>query len=224
MLLLSSSMLETSWRNKLAPEFETAYFRSLNEHLTCEYREHILYPKPEAIFRAFELTPFDQVKVVILGQDPYHGPGQAHGLSFSVPHGVKMPPSLVNIFKEIKNDLGTHLPNDGNLENWAKQGVLLLNSILTVTAGKAGAHSKLGWEIFTDAAIKALSSKKQGLVFLLWGNYAINKSELIDPSKHLVLKAPHPSPLSAYHGWFGCKHFSQTNEWLINQGQSAIQW
>ncbi|MFN3530830.1 MAG: uracil-DNA glycosylase [Bacteroidia bacterium] len=217
-------MLETSWRNELAPEFENAYFRSLNEHLTCEYREHILYPKPEAIFRAFELTPFDQVKVVILGQDPYHGPGQANGLSFSVPHGVKMPPSLVNIFKEIKNDLGTHLPDDGNLENWAKQGVLLLNSILTVTAGKAGAHRKLGWESFTDAAIKALNSKRQGLVFLLWGNYAINKSELIDPSKHLVLKAPHPSPLSAYHGWFGCKHFSQTNEWLINQGQSAIQW
>lgn len=217
--------LEESWLKVLAPQFEAEYFKRLKELLVAEKTAgHVVYPKGSDIFRAFNTTPFEKVKVVILGQDPYHGPGQAHGLSFSVPAGVKAPPSLVNIFKEIKTDIGPEVSTNADLNRWAEQGVLLLNSILTVRANEAASHRHLGWEIFTDTAIAALSEQRQGLVFLLWGAFAGNKAKLIDGQKHLVLKAPHPSPLSAHNGWFGSKHFSQTNKWLINQGQSAIQW
>lgn len=206
-------------------EFSAPYFAELKQRLLAEKEAgHTLYPKGADIFRAFNLTPFEQVKVVILGQDPYHGPGQAHGLCFSVPQGVKAPPSLVNIFKEIKADIGADISIETDLSRWANQGVLMLNSMLTVRAHEAGSHRQFGWERFTDAAIAALSRQREGLVFLLWGNFAINKSRLIDHTKHLVLTAPHPSPLSAHNGWFGSKHFSQTNKWLINRGQSAIRW
>ena len=176
------------------------------------------------IFNAFNLTPFDDVKVVILGQDPYHNIGQAHGLAFSVPDGIQKPPSLQNIFKELKNDLGIEIPSTGNLEKWAKEGVLLLNASLTVRANMAASHAKIGWQQFTDAAIKALSDKKNNLVFILWGNYAIAKERLIDERKHLILKSVHPSPLSASRGFFGCHHFSKTNEYLINKGIKPIDW
>lgn len=217
--------IDPSWYAALEHEFHAAYFAELKQRLLAEKAAgQIVYPKGRDIFRAFNLTPFEKVKVVILGQDPYHGPGQAHGLSFSVPQGVKAPPSLVNIFKEIKTDIGPNTSADTDLTRWANQGVLLLNSILTVRAHEAGSHRQFGWERFTDAAIEALSRKRDGLAFLLWGNFAISKLRLIDQSKHQVLTAPHPSPLSAHNGWFGSKHFSQTNEWLINRGQSAIHW
>jgi len=221
----SPVQIDPSWFTALEQEFKAPYFAELKQRLLAEKAAgHIIYPNGGDIFKAFNLTPFDKVKVVILGQDPYHGPGQAHGLCFSVPQGVKAPPSLVNIFKEIRSDMGPDIALDTDLSRWAHQGVLLLNSMLTVRAHEAGSHRQFGWETFTDAAIAALSKEREGLVFLLWGNFAINKSRLIDKEKHLVLTAPHPSPLSAHNGWFGSKHFSQTNKWLINRGQSAIRW
>lgn len=223
--MLTAEAIDASWYEVLAKEFERPYFIQLKESLVAEKAAgRVIFPKGSDIFRAFNTTPFDMVKVVILGQDPYHGPGQAHGLSFSVPQGIKAPPSLANIFKELKTDIDPDISTDTDLTRWANQGVLLLNSILTVRANEAASHRSLGWEQFTDAAISALSEKRDGLVFLLWGAFAGSKSKLIDDNKHLVLKAPHPSPLSAYNGWFSSKHFSQTNKWLINQGQSAIQW
>ena len=184
----------------------------------------MVYPPSPLIFNAFNLTPFDNVKVVIIGQDPYHNIGQAHGLAFSVPDGIQKPPSLQNIFKELNQDLGIAIPTTGNLEKWAKEGVLLLNASLTVRANMAASHAKIGWQKFTDAAIKALSDKKQNLVFILWGNYAIAKENLIDHNKHLILKTVHPSPLSASRGFFGCHHFSKTNEYLINHNIKPIDW
>lgn len=217
-------VIEESWKQVLSSEFEASYFLGLKKFLLQEKRTHTIYPPGPLIFSAFNHTPFKKVKVVILGQDPYHGPAQAHGLCFSVPVGVEKPPSLINIYKEIEKDLGITMPRQGNLEKWAKQGVLLLNATLTVRSKQAGSHQNKGWEKFTDAAIKALSEKRNGLVFLLWGNYAGAKEALIDSSRHFVLKAPHPSPLSASRGFFGCRHFSKTNELLISQGIEPINW
>lgn len=216
--------IEESWKRVLIDEFNKPYFVALKEFLVEEKKKYTVYPEGKNIFNAFAYTPFDAVKVVIIGQDPYHGPGQAHGLSFSVPEGIQKPPSLVNIFKEIKNDVGKEIPDSGNLESWARQGVMLLNATLTVRANQAGSHQKHGWEQFTDSVIKTLSAQKTGLVFLLWGRFAQDKAALIDQSKHHVLKAAHPSPLSAYNGFFGCKHFSKTNEILRAQGKEPIQW
>lgn len=217
--------IEQSWREALEAEFSAPYIKELKKKIVDEMKRGIvLYPVGKNIFKAFNLTPFDKVKVVILGQDPYHGEGQAHGLSFSVPDGVKPPPSLVNIFKEIESDLGVKMPDGGSLEGWAKQGVLLLNAILTVRAGSPASHRGIGWENLTDAAIKALSDKREHIVFLLWGKFAQEKEALIDSGKHLVLKAPHPSPYSANSGFFGCGHFSKTNEYLRRTGQAEIDW
>ena len=209
----------------LKEQFEAPYFAQLKEFLVAERQQFVCYPPGSKIFNAFDSTPFDKVKVVILGQDPYHEPGQAMGLCFSVPQGITVPPSLVNIITEINSDLGTAIPkNCGDLSGWARQGVLLLNATLTVRAHQAGSHQRHGWELFTDAAIHALSERRQGLIFLLWGSYAISKSSLIDRGRHLVLTAPHPSPLSAYRGFFGCHHFSQCNAYLLNQGLTPIDW
>lgn len=216
--------IDDSWKEVLKDEFENPYFFELKEFLVEEKEKHRVFPPGSLIFNAFNHTPFHQVKVVIIGQDPYHGPGQAHGLCFSVPKGVDIPPSLQNIFKEINSDLGIPVPNHGNLEKWARQGVLLINATLTVRAHQAGSHQGKGWERFTDAAIAALSSRRSGIVFMLWGAYAQAKANMIDGSKHHILKAPHPSPLSAYRGFFGCKHFSQTNEILKNSGVEPIDW
>ncbi|MCQ2959704.1 MAG: uracil-DNA glycosylase [Bacteroidales bacterium] len=216
--------IEESWKKVLLDEFNKPYFQTLKNFLVEEKKKYTVYPAGSNIFNAFAYTPFDNVKVVIIGQDPYHGPGQAHGLSFSVPEGIQKPPSLQNIFKEIHEDLGKDIPESGNLERWAKQGVLLLNATLTVRANQAGSHQKQGWEQFTDSVIKHISEQKSGIVFLLWGRFAQNKDVLIDSSKHYILKAAHPSPLSAYNGFFGCKHFSKTNEILISQGKEPIQW
>ncbi len=216
--------IDDSWKKILEDEFEADYFKTLKSFLLDEKNKYLIYPPGSQIFSAFNHTPFDKVRVVILGQDPYHGPGQAHGLCFSVPRGIPKPPSLENIFKEIQNDLGLPVPVHGNLENWARQGVLLLNATLTVRANQAGSHQNRGWERFTDAAIKAVADKKQHVVFLLWGNYAQAKETLIDASKHLVLKAVHPSPLSALRGFFGCRHFSKTNAYLKSTGQAEISW
>ena len=192
--------------------------------LVDEKKQHSIYPPGQLIFNAFNQTPFDKVKVVILGQDPYHGRGQAHGLSFSVPDGVQPPPSLQNIFKEINSDTGTTVPQSGNLTRWTEQGVLLLNAILTVRAGQASSHREHGWEQFTDSVIQKISEHKSGVVFLLWGKFARSKKVLINSSKHLILEAPHPSPYSADYGFFGCKHFSKTNEYLVGKGNKAIVW
>lgn len=220
-----SPKIEASWLEVLRPQFEAPYFAQLKNFLISERQQYTCYPAGSNIFAAFDRTPFDKVKVVILGQDPYHEPGQAHGLCFSVPNGIQVPPSLVNIIKEINSDLGVNIPTDrGNLEGWADQGVLLLNATLTVRAHQAGSHQHHGWETFTDAAISALSQQRSGIVFLLWGSFAIAKSQLIDKSKHFVLTAPHPSPLSAYRGFFGCKHFSQCNAILQQQGLTPIDW
>lgn len=220
-----SPQLEKSWKDALADEFNAEYLKELKKKLVEEMEQGIvLYPPAKQIFNAFNLAPFDKVKVVILGQDPYHGRGQAHGLSFSVPDGVKPPPSLLNIFKEIESDLGVKMPKIGNLENWARQGVLLLNAILTVRANIPASHQNIGWENLTDAAIKALSDKREHIVFLLWGKFAQEKEKLIDTEKHLVLKSAHPSPYSANAGFFGCKHFSKTNEYLSKTGQAPIDW
>lgn len=216
--------IEESWKSVLINEFQSDYFSDLKAFLQAEKQNHTLYPPGSLIFSAFNHTPFDKVKVVILGQDPYHGPNQAHGLCFSVPFGVEPPPSLKNIFKELHDDIGMAIPSNGNLESWADQGVLLLNATLTVRANQAGSHQKRGWEIFTDRVISELSKQRQGIVFLLWGNYAKAKEALIDTSKHYVLKSAHPSPLSAYNGFFGCKHFSKTNEILTRQGLVPIDW
>jgi uracil-DNA glycosylase len=216
--------IEESWKRVLAPEFEKPYLQELARQLHGEKRAgRMIYPPGPLIFNAFNLTPFDKVKVVILGQDPYHGPGQAEGLSFSVPHGIPLPPSLVNIYKEIETDLGVQLHKDGSLRGWAEQGVFLLNAILTVRAGQPTSHSRIGWAEFTDAVIRTLSEQRQGLVFLLWGNFARSKRELIDTSRHTVLEAPHPSPL-ARGAFFGCRHFSKTNQVLISEGLAPIDW
>lgn len=217
--------LPGDWIYHLESEFRKPYWGVLKEFLLQEKMQgNIVYPPASNIFEAFKLTPFQSIKVVILGQDPYHGPGQAHGLCFSVPDKIPTPPSLVNIFKEIESDTGSKSTSTGNLTDWAKQGVFLLNSVLTVRAGLAGSHRNRGWEIFTDEVIRLISTYREGIVFLLWGSYAIAKSELIPPNKHLILTAPHPSPLSAYRGFMGCKHFSQTNAFLQQQGKSEIHW
>lgn len=216
--------IEQSWKVALAPEFEKPYFGSLVSFLRQEKAAGAtIFPPGSQIFRAFDLTPMDKVKVVILGQDPYHGPGQAHGLSFSVPHGVPAPPSLKNIFKEIETDLGVEMSGCPNLEKWAEQGVLLLNAVLTVRSGEAASHSKIGWQEFTDAVIKCISDKCEGVVFMLWGNFARTKSALIDSTRHYVLEAAHPSPL-ARGAFFGCRHFSKANDYLKATGRSPITW
>lgn len=217
--------IEESWKEALKEEFEKQYFKELTEFVKSEYRASTVYPHPKNIFSAFDLTPFDAVKIVILGQDPYHGAGQAHGLSFSVTEGVRNPPSLQNIFKEIESDTGVRPEvTNGDLSRWAKQGVLLLNSTLTVRAGAPGSHQGKGWEQFTDAAIKALSDKREHLVFILWGNYAKAKGAHIDRSKHLVIESPHPSPFSAHSGFLGSKPFSRTNKYLVQNGGEEIVW
>jgi len=218
-----SPQIEPGWLEVLKDEFNKDYFIKLKAFLTDEKGKYRLFPAGSQIFEAFNLTPFDRVKVVILGQDPYHGTGQAHGLSFSVPDGVRPPPSLVNIFKELHDDVGIEIPKTGNLTPWAKQGVLLLNATLTVREGQAGSHQNKGWELFTDAVIKKLSDEKTGLIFLLWGNYAKQKGALIDTQKHHILTAPHPSPL-ARGGFFGNKHFSKTNHILEKEGKKPIDW
>lgn len=216
--------IEQTWKSALASEFEKPYFASLVRFLHEEKAAGSrIYPPGGQIFRAFELTPVDQVKVVILGQDPYHGPGQAHGLSFSVPEGVPAPPSLKNIFKEIETDLGVRMSGYPNLESWARQGVLLLNAVLTVRSGEAASHGKIGWQEFTDAVIRYISDNCEGVVFMLWGNFARTKSELIDHSRHYVLQAAHPSPL-ARGAFFGCRHFSKANEYLATTGRAKINW
>ena len=217
--------IDPSWYEVLKPQFEAPYFAQLKEFLVAERSQYTCYPPGSKIFNAFDSTPFDKVKVVILGQDPYHEPGQAMGLCFSVPQGIAVPPSLQNIIKEISSDLDTPMAiTSGDLSGWAAQGVLLLNATLTVRAHQAGSHQHHGWEEFTDAAISALSQHRSGIVFLLWGSYAIAKKKLIDSTKHHVLTAPHPSPLSAYRGFFGCRHFSQANSLLASHGQQPIDW
>jgi len=217
--------IDPSWYEVLRPQFEAPYFAELKKFLVAERQQYTCYPPGSKIFNAFDHTPFDRVKVVILGQDPYHEPGQAMGLCFSVPQGIAVPPSLVNIIKEINSDLGTQIPTDkGDLSGWADQGVLLLNATLTVRAHQAGSHQRHGWELFTDAAIRELSQRRRGIVFLLWGSFAIAKSNFIDKGKHHILTAPHPSPLSAYRGFFGCRHFSKTNEILASEGLEPIDW
>lgn len=216
--------IEDSWKKALAHEFEQEYFEKLALFVRKEYTTKRIFPPAKQIFNAFTLTPFQQVKVVILGQDPYHNIGQAHGLAFSVNEGVPPPPSLINIFKELHDDLHIDIPTSGNLTRWAEQGVLLLNASLTVEAHKAGSHQNKGWEVFTDAVIKKLSENRNHIVFLLWGAFAQKKATLINQEKHLILKAPHPSPLSAHRGFLGCKHFSTTNKYLASTGQTPIVW
>jgi uracil-DNA glycosylase len=217
--------IEPSWKEQLSDEFSKQYFIELTEFVRNEYKSGVVYPSPKNIFRAFDLCPFDKVKVVILGQDPYHGVGQANGLSFAVNEGTAIPPSLQNIFKEIESDIGAPFEHrSGDLSRWATQGVLLLNATLTVRAHAAGSHQKKGWEEFTDAAIKALSDEREHVVFILWGNYARLKGAHIDRSKHLVIESPHPSPFSAYSGFFGSKPFSKTNDYLIAHGEQPISW
>ena len=216
--------IEEKWYEALKNEFEAPYLADLKSFLIEEKKQHMVFPPSPLIFNAFNLTPFNDVKVVILGQDPYHHIGQAHGLAFSVPDNIQKPPSLQNIFKELNQDLGIPIPTNGNLEKWAKEGVLLLNATLTVRAHMAASHTKIGWQRFTDAAIKALSDNRENLVFILWGNYAIAKENLINHNKHLILKTVHPSPLSASRGFFGCRHFSKTNEYLIKNNIKPINW
>lgn len=215
--------IDESWEKVLKEQFIAPYFLDLKAFLVNEKKQHIVFPPGNQIFSAFNRTPFDKVKVVIIGQDPYHRPGQANGLCFSVSPGLRKPPSLVNIFKELQTDLNIPIPQDGNLEPWADQGILLLNATLTVRAGNAGSHQKKGWETFTDAVIKAVSDNKKGIIFLLWGNFAQTKAELIDKDKHFILTAAHPSPL-ARGAFFGCKHFSKTNKLLEHQGILPIDW
>lgn len=216
--------IEETWRQRLQGEFDAPYFEHLCQFVRQEYAEHRVFPPGRLIFNAFNLCPFDKVKVVLIGQDPYHEPGQAQGLCFSVPNGVTPPPSLQNIFKEISDDLGTPPSSDTDLSRWARQGVLLLNATLTVREHQAGSHQRKGWEQFTDAVIKILNKERDGLVFILWGGYAQSKRSLIDPARHLVLRSAHPSPLSAYRGFFGNHHFSLANEYLARQGLAPIQW
>lgn len=216
--------IEPSWKEVLKAEFDQPYFKELVEFVRQEYANQSIYPPGKSIFRAFDLCSFDQVEVVILGQDPYHGAGQANGLCFSVKEGIAFPPSLKNIYKEIEADLGLKMANTGDLDGWARQGVLLLNATLTVRAGQAGSHQSKGWELFTDAVIKKVSDLKEHVVFMLWGRYAQNKGQVIDHSKHSVLEAAHPSPFSAHSGFFGCKHFSKANEYLKLVGKKPIKW
>ena len=217
--------IHPSWEKVLQPLFETTSFENLAQFLKKEYADYVCYPPRSLIFEAFNACPLEQLKVVIIGQDPYHGPGQAHGLSFSVLEGVSPPPSLVNIFREIENDLGIPFPKSGNLSPWANQGVFLLNATLSVRAHQAGSHQKQGWEVFTDQVIQTISTQKEGVVFMLWGGYAKKKAQLIDSSKHLILSSGHPSPLSANRGyWFGNKHFSQANTYLRTKGKEEINW
>lgn len=216
--------IEESWKRELAAEFEKPYFAELTEFVRSEYSATTVYPPAKLIFNAFDHCPFDKVKAVIIGQDPYHGPGQANGLCFSVNKEIKMPPSLVNIFKEISSDTGKPMPTDGDLTRWSRQGVLLLNATLTVRAGNAGSHQRRGWETFTDVAIRILAEKRENLVFILWGSYAQQKGAFIDRNRHLVLTSPHPSPLSAYAGFFGNHHFTLTNDYLAKHGKEPIDW
>ena len=217
--------IEPSWKENLEEEFEKDYFKKLVDFVKAEYTHHQCYPPGKLIFNAFNHTPFQKVKVVIIGQDPYHGPGQAHGLCFSVPANIPHPPSLINIFKEIENDIGKEVPDSGNLERWADQGVLLLNATLTVRAHQAGSHQRKGWEKFTDAVIESISENREGVVFLLWGGYAKKKGAKINREKHFILESGHPSPLSANRGfWFGNKHFSKTNRFLRERGEKEIHW
>ena len=216
--------IEESWKKVLAGEFEKPYFAQLINFVKAEYATTTVYPEGKNIFNAFNLCPLPNVKVVIIGQDPYHEPRQAHGLCFSVQDGVEFPPSLQNIFKEIESDLGTPVPPSGNLERWARQGVFLLNSILTVRAHQAASHANKGWETFTDEVIKQISDKTENVVFMLWGNYAKVKGKVIDTKKHLILNTVHPSPLSVYRGFFGCKHFSRANQYLSEHGKTPINW
>lgn len=216
--------IEQGWRRLLQSEWESGYFAALAQFVRSEYAAKKIFPPAGRIFAAFNTTPMDSVKVVILGQDPYHDDGQANGLCFSVAPGVAMPPSLVNIFKEVRDDVGSPMPADGDLSRWAAQGVLLLNATLTVEAHRAGSHQGHGWEQFTDAVISRLAAERRGLVFMLWGSYAIRKGALIDRSRHLVLTSPHPSPLSAYRGFFGNHHFSKANAYLVAQGKEPIEW
>lgn len=216
--------IEESWKRELATEFEKQYFADLTDFVRNEYAATTVYPPAKLIFNAFDHCPFDKVKVVIIGQDPYHGAGQANGLCFSVNKGITMPPSLVNIFKEIAADTGKPMPTDGDLTRWSDQGVLLLNATLTVRAGNAGSHQRRGWEEFTDAAIRILAEKRENLVFILWGSYAQRKGAFINRERHLVLTSPHPSPLSAYAGFFGNHHFTLTNDYLQKHGKTPIEW
>jgi uracil-DNA glycosylase len=222
---MAEVQIAADWKALLEPEFHKPYFHNLIHFLKQEkFAGKTIYPPGPAIFNAFAFTPLEKVKVVLLGQDPYHGPGQAHGLSFSVPEGIPAPPSLVNMFKELQSDWGLPIPATGNLEAWARQGMLLLNASLTVEAQRANSHAQIGWQLFTDAVIHAISDHCDAVVFLLWGRFAQGKSNLIDGSKHLILKAAHPSPLSAYNGFFGCGHFSKANAWLVEKGLQPINW
>lgn len=216
--------IEDSWKRELLEEFSKDYFRNVADFVKKEYKDQVIYPKGKEIFQAFEVCPWDSVRVVILGQDPYHGPNQAHGLSFSVREGIPFPPSLLNIFKEINQDLGKSIPSHGDLTRWARQGVLLLNATLTVRAHQAGSHQGKGWELFTDAVIQRLAERKENVVFMLWGAYAQKKGAFISEERHFVLKAPHPSPLSAHRGFLGCGHFSKANEYLKSKGLNPIVW
>ncbi len=216
--------IEPGWYEQMKDEFEKSYFAELVSFIKSEYRQYRIYPPGKQIFNAFQHCPFGKVAVVILGQDPYHGAGQANGLCFSVNNGIKLPPSLVNIFKEIRSDTGRELPLNGNLERWADQGVLLLNATLSVRAGNAGSHQKQGWETFTDAVIRKISSGQSGVVFMLWGAFAQQKADIIDENKHLILKSAHPSPFSADRGFFGCRHFSKANAYLKSIGKNEIDW
>lgn len=216
--------IEESWKKVLGDEFRQAYFTDLSLFVRSEYKSTVVYPPPKDVFKAFDLCPFEKVKVVILGQDPYHGLGQANGLSFAVRSGMTLPPSLKNIFKEIESDLGYTPIADGDLSRWARQGVLLLNTTLTVRAGSPGSHQEKGWEEFTDAVVRRLSAEREHLVFILWGNYARAKGSVIDRTKHLVLESAHPSPYSASNGFFGCRHFSKANEYLSDMGHTPIDW
>ncbi|RZS98108.1 uracil-DNA glycosylase [Cecembia calidifontis] len=216
--------IEESWKERLEEEFKKPYFDKLAEFIRSEYQNNQIFPKGKEIFNAFNHCSFEKTKVVILGQDPYHGPGQAHGLSFSVREGVPFPPSLLNIFKELNRDLGLSIPSNGDLSRWADQGVLLLNATLTVRAHQAGSHQNQGWEIFTDAVIRKIALEKENVVFMLWGAYAQKKAAFISDDKHLKLHAPHPSPLSAHRGFLGCGHFSKTNAYLKEKGLAAINW
>lgn len=217
--------LEPEWKEVLLEEFSKPYMQKIKDFLRQQVQEgRVIYPRGSEVFNALNLTPYSKVKVVILGQDPYHGPGQAHGLCFSVRDGVPFPPSLKNIFKELKDDIGTPIPKSGNLTRWAEQGVLLLNTVLTVEQGKAASHKGIGWEIFTDAVIKKLNQRRDPVIFLLWGAFAQNKAAMISSPPHVIFKTVHPSPLSAHNGWFGCKHFSKTNEALKRMGKEPIDW
>ena len=216
--------ISESWKNLLQEEFDKPYFEELARFVKSEYSAGQVFPAGRNIFRAFDKCPFDKLKVVIIGQDPYHGVGQANGLCFSVDDGVQYPPSLQNIFKEIHDDIGSPIPSSGNLDRWAEQGVLLLNAVLTVRAHQAASHAGRGWEQFTDAVVRTIAERKEGVVYMLWGNYAQRKGQIADPERNLILKSVHPSPLSVYRGFFGCKHFSKANDYLIQQGKEPIVW